>query len=140
MNINKEYNVSFFFISLTICCKWWQVVESERLVKVAAISVVDTAYITLPAIPQMGTVIVDVLQDMYSLSATKVCVIICSVKWILIQLESRVLGNLLKQVYIFFYKRFHALKIKYVNNTYTFGNTIKATTCRVQNNLTLYLS
>lgn len=54
--------------------------ESERLVKVAAISVVDTAYITLPAIPQMGTVIVDVLQDMYSLSATKVCVIICSVK------------------------------------------------------------
>lgn len=40
----------------------------------------------------------------------------------------------------FFYKRFHALKIKYVNNTYTFGNTTKATTYRVQNNSTFYLS
>lgn len=44
-----------------------------------------------------------------------------------IQLETRVLGNLLKQVYIFD-KRVHALKIKCVNNAYTFGNTTKATT------------
>lgn len=68
-----------------------------------------------------------------------VCVIIASDKWILIQLESRVLGNLLKQIYIFD-KRFNALKIKCVNNAYTFRNTTKATTCRVQNNSTLYLS
>lgn len=56
-----------------------------------------------------------------------------------IQLETRVLENLLKQVYIFD-KRVHALKIKCVNKAYTFGNTTKATTYRVQNNSTLYLS
>lgn len=56
-----------------------------------------------------------------------------------IQLETRVLGNLLKQVYIFD-KRVHALKIKCANSAYTFGNTTKATTYRVQNNSTLYLS
>lgn len=41
---------------------------------------------------------------------------------------------------IYFDKRFHALKIKCVNNAYAFGNTTKATTYRVQNNSTLYLS
>lgn len=49
--------------------------KSESMVKVADIGAVENAYITLPAIQQLGAVIVGVLQDMLNLSVAKVCVL-----------------------------------------------------------------